>query len=1173
MDQENGDIAWNRNTFLHSRLPTAVYFRFSIANRANRFSNLAQSYPLQNSTPGNLIKDGTFDWNFNHEEPKTVSFEINAVEKNDDYLEDQSTNIEHENEVENANMEKDDDDDDKSQDSINQSFAKQVTLLVYFSSISIDNSQTIPLPCQILTSTILHSHTQNGEDILALLLCNFEIVLIGFERNDNLEVIPFVVGTTDIPGLNLLHNNETAYKLNHSTANDLLFLTTSSDHCFVYNIVYEKNGIPLLNHSHNFTTGEMLLNCFIPISSNCDAFVSFEFEDDVLILRCISDLSTFKRSIVYFKNKFEIPIHMIPLKESNAVLLLQESGYTVKSLSFCIEGEELELTRETYPMSHSSIVNSYYIPSKPTDYRTFIKYDPSIYKHDQILISSTDLCVYVLDIFYHSKNHKFETRMKKLFQYKTNLTFFSFESTDVPGEFLLEFYNEMGLCEKRMLKRKNRTFELTNEYTSEVCHHPIFDFDFIEEQDKATIENHIKEIWVLSGTGINHSLMSFRHGLIARCTNLLSNLVDADRVYSYDLNKFWVCSDKRVILVHLGTHLNSLIPILEFQLEQPIVYCTTISNRTKFITSRNIMTVNIYGIERCCNLSHECILATGIEEYSVLLVKDDENKYSLYCEFMFEIKEISEFFTASVTNFSTITLLQFITFYNSIYLVVGTSKGEIFFYLWEDNHFTQTGVTVLSPASAQSISEYTFIPYQIHLDYDLQTLIITSYTGEYTMNKLILDRNYITGFDVLFTKKLADSSPLEIIKTKTSIYLRGLKLWEFDYNHNCSPKMVLMDDYTNDNILSAIPLHVASDENTFLALKGNNNVCILEVSLKQSMLSRARKIGVPCMKIKFIPDLKLFVLIRFQAINSSLPQLLFAEPRTLNVIKAVTDLEDLFKNMVPTSLHEWNIFSGDKKTLLLAIGCTHSNGEKGAMKIVKITVSENQIHLKQLHMISTSDPITHISVFYNRKNNVNHLLYSTGCTIKSCVYSLEEKRISSHTVFEGSEIIRKFYLTKDLDLHIVNQSQTCLMVKLSNMNRFKIIQKVYSTEMRTDVLPFDADTIVYNNVKEETLSVIRENTKILINVGYLPRFAKVNWLPPWISLRERSTNKYLQFITVGLGGEIDLFTLLNENHFVVPKLHTPKAISQLEEYTSSKLRSVHNLCGNITLEEIAYAPV
>lgn len=1169
-------ISWMKRTIIHSRLPLAVYFNFSIGNCDDSLSDFSQKNSIESGKTRKLIQEDSFEWKFDNEEPNTVLFDLETSYKGNNSF----TYSVYENPNGGMNDENDTDEND-TDDHNSQDTRNLATVSVYNSSISIDNMNAIPLPCRTLASTKIQSKKPNGRDTLVLFLRNFEIVLIVYELNNDTEtVVPYVVDSAYIPGLEILHSNENVYRLDYTTAHDLLFLTTNTGHCLVYNIVYNESGVPSLEHSYNFETSELLFHCFIPISSSRDAFISLELEDDVLILRCISDLLRFRKSKIYFKNKFELPLHMVPLKNSSSILLLQESGYTVKSLSFCIEGEEREPTRENYPMASDALVNSFYIPSKKVDFFNYLSdFDSNFYQHDQIIVSSTDFWVYVIDVFYHPRNNQFETRMRKLFTYKANLTYFSFDSTDVLNEFLLEFYNEMGLCEKKSVvidcDGEIPILKTIEEYWSEVCYHPILDFELITELDKYSIESHSKELWVLSGTGSNHSLMTFQHGFIAGATDLLFDVYDVDKIYCYDTDKFWLCGDKRAILVQLGVYLDLIAPIFEFQLEYPIIHCIKTSSYTKFVTSRNIVVASLYGIEKCYSFSYDCVLAAGIDDLSVLLVKDDKRKYYIYCELDFNIQNISEYFVTNVADLSTITLLQFVTHEDNTYLVVGTTNSKIFFYFYEDLRFIRHGFVIISPPlSSKHISEYNFIPYQVHIDSDSNILITTSLTGEYAVYKLIIDSDYIAGYEFLAAEKLADLSPLEIIRRKNSIYLKGLHMWKLDLNDCFFPRIVLMDDYNKKPILSAVPLKVTNDIDTFLLLRGNN-VSIIEISLEQSMLSRRKNFGVPCMKMKFISELRVFALIKFPGINSNLPQLLFADPKTLKVIKSETDLETFFNDMIPISLHEWNIYDGEKKLVLLAICCSFADELKGAIKIAKISRVGHDINLKHLHMLSSNDPISHISVFYDQENDVNHLLYSSGRKIESYVYLTDDKRSVSRTIYEGSEKIRKFYLTKDLYLHIVNQNQTCFTVKISDLTTFKITQKFTSNELRTDVLPLDKNNILYSNVKEETILITRDSISTSVEVGYLPRFAKVDSFPPWVSLRERSGKNYLQFVTVGLGGEIDLFTLAKKNDKINAKEHEPKRLCQLKEYTTVKLGSIPNVCGNydFSTKKIAYSSI
>lgn len=1138
-----------KRTLIHSKLPLYVFFNFSIREHEDTY---LEDIPTRGNKDNNRLKQDSFDWNFDNQESKIINYDLSNTEATKGDLSDDD--------FDNLMLDIDNNiHDELYQEPLDNSHR----ITVHHSSISINNLDPIPLQYQVLSSNVIRAKNTGDEDTLILLLKNFDMILLRFNKSIATgEIEPYIVYSTSITGLALVDDQKDSFRLDCSNKQNILFLTTSQNQCLVYDISYNQRGIPYLEHSHNFETNEIIAQCFVPISISRDSFVYLELDDGVLTLQCIYDLHQYHKSKIFFKNTFDIPLHMIPLKESNAIIFLQEAGFSIKSLSFCIEGEELETVRENYKtMVTPFVVNSYHVPINQVDYfGNTDEFDKSNYKHDQILISATDFYVYVIDVFYHLKLHTFKTRMNRLFKYKAALSNFSFEKINLDGEYLFDISNEMGLTERKRAKIVDDQgipkLEFIDDYWSEVNPYPIFDFEIIPQFDKYSIESCSKELWILSGAGSNHSIMNFKYGYVARSTEIEIELKDISIIGLHGFNRFWLGGERRLILTELNFDSElpfSINPIIEIELDGSVISSIFSPPFTKFITTNKFLLLTDSGIETCYTLPFNCILADCIDDITAMILKDNKtNTYCIQLEHQFELFDHTTTFSNNIKDLATITLLKFLKHENEIYLLLGTSDSKIYCYIFESELFLHRGIIEITLSDCQSLSSFIFIPYQAYLDSALNILVFTSLTGEYAIVKANLGDFFLSGFDVVTIEKIADTSSLGIIETRNGIYLNGQYLWKLDYTNCAYPKIVVMEDNRNRRIKNGISLNFDDGNLDHLLVLQNSNISMVHISREPSFLTRSKNFGIPCMKLTYVSELRIFAMIKFPGMNNSLPQLLFADPKSMKVMKAATDLDIIFKKAeIPLCLHEWKFYEGDKMCVLLAVGSTVSGGKSGSLSILKLARLGNDIHVKPLHSIPEEKPVTHATVFHVPVTHVSNLIYSTGYELVSYVYSTHEKKMRQRkVVFKGTEVIKKFILNlteENLEIYVTYQNNTSIKIEFSDFHSFSIKKTVFSNDFCSDILTIDELTTVQNNFNNESITVIQGKAKTTFNAGYLPRLGKFDSYPPWISLKDRADRKYKQFITVGLGGEIDLMTITDESD-----VHGPATKSQGGPTVSTK---------------------
>ena len=1167
-DHLNDSNACYKQTLLHSRLPTHIFHNFKInilRNEDGSINNNRYTKLQENSSQALEFRIASEDWKslLGEEVLERHALELPLSDpqiksKDEIYDPDSDTKMA-----------------DETYDETFKPFldqeSKHVTIMVYYSSFSIDNGPCIALPSQVISAGVLKANEASQEDTLIFHLRN-SLVLIRFLFGKNDQFMPFIVYSRKMPLSNLEGS-----KICVNSQNKLLILSIFACDFFLHTIEYDMNGVPSLHHEFNYSFQYSILDqCIIPVTEFDDAIITISMQGGILCLTSIYNLTMPMNHEIMLKNSFPIPFYTVGLAETGGVLLLQERQYTIISLSFCLTGDESGNYVSDYPENSGGNfkINSVYTPTKKiiTSFSSD-GFSEEYYKHDQVLISTTrNKSVYLLDVYYDKKRHIFTSTMKRLFKYKQVMSLFVFEPIN-DSTFHFTFANEMGITESRLVSivADNDTpfLKKVEDIWSQVNPYPMFDCELIASPGiRNTIENPSNDLWAITGCGPNHSLMNFKFGLIANKTQSAQKFYDIDQLYSFrvqgnDFIYLWASGEVRSGLLQLKKNFDNNGELVSFigenLVNEPFICIDRTDETLQLIvtpTNLFLFDTTLQKLKLHLKLPSECILASSFNHKIALLYKDKGDMTTKFV--LLKIFDNIDCRPLEVQNLEfnpkLVSMMQFVNIADKCYLLVGDFNGFCFL-------FEEIGVDTFKFVYKEKIKmsfyengqeqnwspEYTFVPYKLHQLDSANNFILSSRNGDYSVVNFFVSADKYE-MQNLHSVKLGDTGQVEILPTDDPnvAYLLCANLWKIDSRESFFPKKIVIDGLKEHAIAACtvLPRLKPGQNDRLLVLRGHT-LTTLDIPSSSSVLTRSKRLETQCMKMNYFSNLDLFVLLPIPDVeDDKKSKLVFVESRTMRVLETATDFEDIFrKDEIPLCLHTWKVYEISGTYTNLVVGCQTDKG-KGVVKVLRLSKDDKKAYAKLVFSYKEDQPITHI----DSSGQNRCLLYSTGKKIIRWLYSASDTRlVERKIIFELQDPIKKFTLKRAENKDPVAKSFSLLAVTTNNRSAYAeldtisgnpvIKEKKTFTEFCSDGLISSDDTIITSNFNQESIYISSVHNDLATDqnalyIGYIPRLAFINSFPPWVSIMDRCAYEEKQFLTIGLNGQIDLVRFANGNNSI-----------------------------------------
>ncbi|KAG0674036.1 hypothetical protein C6P42_002421 [Pichia californica] len=459
-----------------------------------------------------------------------------------------------------------------------------VTMFIYFNSFSINNGICHELPSPVICAEVIRSIDESQEDTLVFYLEKC-IVLIRFLTSNINEYIPYVIDSIDLE----LPDNQTSTLSKINFTKNTMILSLFDGLFFHYDINYNVNGIPSLIHSHNtYQKSNIKMQCNVPKGSFQESLlISLSVkENDKLYADCIYITSSIKIHSEILNEALDECTNLIPLSDTGAVLLTCNKYFIIKPFTFFVSGDNRVSYKSSYNKLDSFCVSSYYIPE--TKFKTLTSFDDFLkefHKHDQILITSNKE-LYILDIFYDTRNMKFTSTFTLFF--KTDYIFKNFILEPLDDSLFHLIYSSREQHESKHISvmsvngipvlktQKSLWLEI---HCFEKCD-PILVNSF---ESKYTFESK-QDLWIKHPGSREISLVKF--GFSSKFDNSVPNLYNVNKFYNCSFSYFettyiWGSGDKNSILYKVSNNNVQIDPVISSLINQEILSVESSNNDTQ----------------------------------------------------------------------------------------------------------------------------------------------------------------------------------------------------------------------------------------------------------------------------------------------------------------------------------------------------------------------------------------------------------------------------------------------------------------------------------------------------------------------------------------------------------------------------------------------------------------
>lgn len=1012
-----------------------------------------------------------------------------------------------------------------------------VTMFIYFNSFSINNGICHELPSPVICAEVIRSIDESQEDTLVFYLEKC-IVLIRFLTSNINEYIPYVIDSIDLE----LPDNQTSTLSKINFTKNTMILSLFDGLFFHYDINYNVNGIPSLIHSHNtYQKSNIKMQCNVPKGSFQESLlISLSVkENDKLYADCIYITSSIKIHSEILNEALDECTNLIPLSDTGAVLLTCNKYFIIKPFTFFVSGDNRVSYKSSYNKLDSFCVSSYYIPE--TKFKTLTSFDDFLkefHKHDQILITSNKE-LYILDIFYDTRNMKFTSTFTLFF--KTDYIFKNFILEPLDDSLFHLIYSSREQHESKHISvmsvngipvlktQKSLWLEI---HCFEKCD-PILVNSF---ESKYTFESK-QDLWIKHPGSREISLVKF--GFSSKFDNSVPNLYNVNKFYNCSFSYFettyiWGSGDKNSILYKVSNNNVQIDPVISSLINQEILSVESSNNDTQvIITKDNIYYFSMKTMKYFLKLKlpFSCYLASSINEICVLIYKNHDSEIAIFSIHPNNSLSYVPIYR-NMPNINEISMIKLLQIDSIIYLFIGSFQGYlyVFQYFKDDSNTNSSCFKFLeeklvetdnksNPVRKFDRSISIFVPYQIIYLKEFMKFIITSRNGEYQIIKLnIAEISQSLLGESSKIVKLNDSGCVSILhQNKCIIYFSNNDLWKLNISQSLYPKKVEIENHNaNGSACGYIPSIGKNREH--LITCDNIEIKIWSIRENNGFSLKIFDLGREYQKICYYDPLGIFILLSDSS-NCEESKWSYFNPRT----GLVKDLEDIFdQNDHPKEIYAFKKPGREDEEWFLIVGGIWLN-------ILEVQYINGKI---QLNIVSSTKKNSLITDIHFEPNN-EILFYSCGQRLMYQKYSRQEQKfLGPKHVFSNMQDneISKF------EIHSFNKGKFCLWFHDSNN---KITESHFdegytiSDERKVDmpkILIFPSgDFLKYDDHSGKIEMNCNNQDGEVIELKHSLKCLAINSFPSWVSVDMRDIFQNEHFITFGGNGQVELLNIVSNN--------------------------------------------
>lgn len=357
--------------------------------------------------------------------------------------------------------------------------------------------------------------------------------------------------------------------------------------------------------------------------------------------------------------------------------------------------------------------------------------------------------------------------------------------------------------------------------------------------------------------------------------------------------------------------------------------------------------------------------------------------------------------------------------------------------------------------------------------------------------------------------KLSET-PIEFELGFNSLLLITSCLWILP-RKSVYPVPVVFEELRDRQVFSAI--HVDEDR---LAVLRDDGLCIVRVDNHKKTISKSIKLGVVPRKFKYISHIGVFAIITetgmvFTNKFSKLEHRFYAK-----------STRGIFEDDLPLCVNEWILPSTEKKFRNLLVGCSTKCG--GSLKVLSLrTFSEenqNIIDVTELYRIKTTGAVLSVAQLED-----GCILFSSGSDLFSCQYNLTDRAMHEPIQLHSFKSLVTQIHVQGNNIVVCTQSHAVSQFTYEDGLLRLAYEDVTQRKASSSILFDKEDLVIVADKLHCTVSGLSDSrSKFKSYQNYVATVKQCQLKSTWYKARS-SLNRFIAF---GIGGNIELFTVVNQ---------------------------------------------
>lgn len=1010
-----------------------------------------------------------------------------------------------------------------------------VLVLVRHSSIVINNEYEVKLPSTVRSSNLLKgSKVEEGiwdEDSLLITLSSGFLLLVRFfQVNDSVK--PYVVQWWKASSSMKQHPtlDEIGKETLTHPSGSLAALTSAQGHIRLFHCSQTAHGVMLDNIQNINFDGQILHSCFLkPLKDVSETnhaliftlIITSHRRYMIRLFECwLDEKRIIEHSPFLLTNEFDVPVFVVPFKQG--VFLMMEKKIVIITVNQMLSAD--------YNFLQVKFSGAF-----PTGY-----YEPKTKiagEGNEILISTEDGTIYSIIVVEDRIHVRPILRVPKL-------SHFILER--VEDGFALYYSCSFGYGGYRLFPKLLSDEEDSYKYLLDSCDQldiisnwaPLLDVEVVDTR------NNRQELWLANARSLSRLRYGYRaekeiqdnklrkaykvfNHVVGDDLYFIFSFIDKTLVFKYEDDQLIDVEDSGLELINRTINISSVQSICVQVLERSIIV-------TDF-ASENTMRLD---------LEEDMVLADSSDIYTAAITESIsiEGSASNNLSF-FESSGDIHLFGESVTLKIPVTFLRFFSFADQLFLAIGGANVAKIFKKQD------MGFNLELEVEIEFSDPNDFVVFS-------GEVFISSRLGEFSKYSMVFENEKL-ALSHAYTLRLSES-PIEFSSSSAELFLISKYLWKLNVGETY-PSPVIFDEPKERSVYSVINLKQSK-----YALLRDDGFSFVNISNYLQPILRSIKLSQVPRRVKYISHLNVFAII-------SESSLLF----TSKVSKLETRLysrrqssQSLFEDEIPLSLSEWILPTTDKAFRNLLIGCRTSTG--GSIKVLQPKFSLDSTEVVEAYEIYSAKTDAPVLAF--EQLNDDTVIYSSGFKLIISTYDLEKKKmLDSIIVHEFNSLIMNIDVKDDIVL-VSTKDYSVSKFKYSE-GELSLQGSDYCVRKVTNSLSLNDNVTITTDKLHCSISGIQgHETRFRSFVSFVPKLKRCELKPLWYDGQIMN-----RFIAYGLGGEIQLYTLLDKetaqelakhlnNKKMVPNSVTQKGLWDLNDNMWVNDRNVNVIDGDLLLQ-------